>query len=97
MSQVNPELLARFEELTGEVVECSRRLKAAVLRHRRSSRHGPPAIPVDEQGRSYFGLRSEHLLLIHRMVREHPELLDEYRKWRVLYPSLIESEVNEPS
>jgi len=42
-------------------------------------------------------MRSDDLLLIHRMVEEHPELLDEYRKWRVLYPSLVESEEDEPS
>jgi hypothetical protein len=65
-------LLTEFKALTEEAAE-----------YRRHSFGAPP-------GRQAPGAAfklSRHLLLIDRMVKLHPELNDDYREWRRLYPT----------
>jgi hypothetical protein len=70
-------VLAEFRRITEEAAEYRRHSFGARSREKQ----------FDEKGRSYFYLLSRQLLLIHRMVRRHPELQDEYYEWRRRYPT----------
>jgi hypothetical protein len=74
--EVQPELLAEFRTLTGQAAE-----------YRRRSYGRPRHLPRTEENRRAVVLLSRHLLLIAQMVKSHPELGDEYREWRQLYPT----------
>ena len=78
VSDVDPDLLAKFNRLTERAADYRRHSFGA-------PRSDQPLL--DEQGRSYFYLLSRHLLLIHNMVKLHPELKDQYQEWRRLYPT----------
>jgi hypothetical protein len=73
---VQPELLAEFRTLTEQAAE-----------YRRRSYGRPRHLPRTEENRRAIVLLSGHLLLIAQMVKAHPELSDEYREWRQLYPT----------
>lgn len=77
MSEVDPDLLAEFKTLT-ELATAYRRHSFGARSHQKQ---------FDEEGRSYFYLLSRQLLRIHHMVSLHPELKDEFLKWRDLYPT----------
>ncbi len=72
MSEVDPKLLAEFKALTEQAAE-----------YRRGSYGAPPHKRTPGAARKL----SHQLLLIHYMVKEHPELEDEYREWRRRYPT----------
>ena len=75
--EVDPDLLAEFNVLTEQAAH-----------YRRYSYGAPPEQQrTDADGRTYAALLSDRLLSIHHMVKLHPELEDEYREWRRLYPT----------
>ena len=75
VSKVDPDLIAEFKELTEQAAEYRRRSYGSRSHQKQ----------LDDEGRSYFSLLSSHLLLIHHMVKRHPELEDQYREWRLRY------------
>lgn len=90
MSEVDPGLLAEFNALTERAADFRRHSYGSADYRRRSN--GSPSQLLgtpekDEEGRSYFSVLSHHLWLIHHMVELHPELADNYREWRLLYPT----------
>ena len=68
MSEVAAELLAEFDGLSGEAVEV-RRQSFSLPEHFRATR---------EAGRAAAQL-SRHLLRIHYLIDDHPELQEDYR------------------
>jgi hypothetical protein len=73
---VQPETLVGFKTLTEQAAE-----------YRRKSYGRPRQLPRTEENRRAVVLLSRHLLLIAQLVKLHPELGDEYREWRQLYPT----------
>ena len=74
--EVQPETLAELRTLTEQAAE-----------YRRQSYGRPRQLPRTEENRRAVVLLSRRLLLIAQMVKLHPELGDEYREWRHLYPT----------
>ena len=77
MSEIDSDLLAEFKKVTEQAADYRKRSFGAES----GQKH------FDENGRSYFYLLSNHLMLIHHMVERHPELKEEYDKWRLVYPT----------
>ena len=76
VTEISPEVLADFRVLTEQAEQ-----------YRRQSYGRSAALPLRAENRRAFRFLSHYLLLIGDLVRRHPELREEYKKWRRLYPT----------
>jgi hypothetical protein len=76
MEEIDPELHARFTVLCDQAAE-----------YRRLSYGRNRDLPRTEEHRRAVHLLSYHLWLIGDLTNRHPELRDEYRAWRQIYPT----------
>ena len=76
MAEIDPNVQAEFNALTQEAAEL-RRQSYGLSMHQRETLEGSRA----------FSQLSHRLLAIHHLVESHPELQDDYKEWRRLYPT----------
>jgi len=78
VAEIDPNVLAEFNALAQEAAELRRQSYGLPMQQQQAL----------ESGRAFSQL-SHRLLAIHHLVESHPELQDDYREWRRLYPTSI--------